>query len=159
MIEIKAHFCTNATCESYGLRGLGNLVKAGTYVRKSDEGKRQMLKCTVCGKRFSETNSTLFAGVHYDAEAIRGIIICVAEGNSIRKTAAKLGLSKDRVNKIMFKADAYAQETLTALLRSLHLNETELDKLWLYVTGRKVLQKKTCSSSKTGKDVENITNI
>jgi len=159
MIEIKEHFCTNAACKSYGLRGLGNLVKAGTYVRKSGEGKRQILKCTVCGQRFSETYGTLFAGVHYDAEAIRGIIICVAEGNSIRTTAAKLGLSKDRVNRIMLKADAYAQEALTALLRSLHLSETELDKLWLYVTGRNVLRKKSYSSSKAGEDAGCITNI
>ena len=159
MIEIKEHFCTNAACKSYGLRGSGNLVKAGTYVRKSGEGKRQLLKCTVCGRRFSETYSTLFAGVHYDAESIRGIIISVAEGNGIRTTAAKLGLSKDRVNKIMLKADAYAQETLTALLRSLYLNETELDKLWLYMTRKNVLRKKASHLPEADRDTESITNI
>jgi hypothetical protein len=111
-----------------------------------------MLKCTVCGQRFSETYSTLFAGVHYNAEAIRGIIVCVAEGKSIRSTAVKLGLSKDRVNKIMLKADAYAEEILSGLLRSLHLNETELDKLWLYVTRKNVRRKKAYGSSRTGKD-------
>jgi transposase-like protein len=146
MIEIREHFCTNEACKCYGLRGSGNIVKAGTYARKSHEGKRQMLKCTVCGRRFSETNSSLFAGIHYSAEAIRGIIISVAEGNSIRKTATKLGLSKDRVNKIMFKADAYAQEMLSGLLRSLYLNETELDKLWLYITRKNVLRKNSYSS-------------
>ena len=156
MIDIKEHFCTNSACKCYGLRGLGNLVKAGSYARRSYEEKRQLLKCTVCGQRFSETYSTLFVGSHYSAETIGSIIVSVAEGNSIRSTAAKLGISKDRVNKIILKVDAYTDMMFSNLLRSLHLSENQMDKLWLYVQGKNVRRKRVSRSSRTGKGIDNI---
>jgi len=62
MLDIKEYFCPTVGCKHYGLRGAGNLVKAGSYTKKSSKEKRQMFKCTVCGYRFSETQSTIFAG-------------------------------------------------------------------------------------------------
>jgi hypothetical protein len=52
MVEIKNYFCCNPDCHKYGLRDQNNIVKAGTY--GTGERKKQMLKCTECGKRFSE---------------------------------------------------------------------------------------------------------
>jgi len=133
MQDIKDYYCSNPDCKNYGLRGAGSLVKAGTYTLKASGEKKQMLKCTVCGMRFSETQDALFAGCHYDAQTIQSIIISVAEGNGIRATARKLGLSKDRVNSIVLRAEAYAGMTLSNLLRSLHLKEDQLDGLWSFI--------------------------
>jgi hypothetical protein len=87
----------------------------------------------VCGMRFSETQNTLFAGYHYDEQTIQSIIVSVAGGNSVRATAKKLGLSKDRVNSIVLKALAYVDMTLSSLLGSLHLKEDQSDDFWLFV--------------------------
>jgi len=133
MLEINHYFCPNVHCKHYGLRDMDNLVKAGTYTRKASGGKKQMFKCTVCGHRFSETHGTLFAGCHYSDKTINSIIVCISEGNGIRATSRILGLSKDRVNHIVLEAGRYAAFMLSNLLRSLHLNECQLDELWSFV--------------------------
>ena len=141
MLDIKEYFCPYPSCKNYGLRGMGNLVKAGTYTRKASNETKQMLKCTVCGMRFSETHSTIFAGSHYSAQTINNIIVCTAEGNGVRATARILNLSKDSVNHIVLKAGTYAEMMLSNLLRSLHLNECQLDELWSFVNKKKHLTK------------------
>jgi len=133
MQDIKNYFCPHPDCKHHGLRGSGNLVKAGTYTLKATGEKKQMLKCMVCGMRFSETQNDLFAGYHYGKQTIQSIIVSVAGGNSIRATAKKLGLSKDRVNSVVLKAWAYADIMLSSLLHSLHLKENQLDDFWLFV--------------------------
>jgi transposase-like protein len=141
MLDIKEYFCPNDKCKHYGLRGEGNLMKAGTYFRKFSCERKQMLKCRICGYRFSETQSTIFAGCHYGDQTIRRIIVSISEGNGIRATARIEGLSKDRVNKIVLKAGKYAEKMLSNLLQSLHLNECQtvaersrsMDELWSFV--------------------------
>jgi len=133
MLDVKEYFCPNPNCKFYGLRNFGNLVKAGTYKRKHSIDTKQLLKCNVCNFRFSETHSTIFAGSHYSDDTIRRIIVCIAEGNGIRATARILGLSKDCVNKVVLKAGNYAEMMLSNLLRSLHLNECQMDELWSFV--------------------------
>jgi transposase-like protein len=108
-------------------------MKAGTYTRKGSREKKQMFKCSVCGTRFSETQSTIFAGCHYSDQTINSIIVCSAEGNGVRATARILHLSKDRVNNIVLKAGTYAEMMLSNLLHSLHLNECQMDELWSFV--------------------------
>ena len=137
MLEIKEYFCPNDKCKDYGIRDRGNLVKAGTYDRKYSKETKQMFKCTVCGKRFSETHSTIFAGCHYGEKTIRSIIVSTSEGIGVRSIARIEGLSKDRVNQIVLKAGNHAQLILSNLLRSLHLNECQLDELWSFVRKKK----------------------
>ena len=133
MVEIKEYFCPNERCKHFGLRDMENLVKAGSYTRKYSGEKKQMLQCKICGHRFSETQSTIFAGCHYSEDTIRSIIVSVSEGVGIRATARIQGLSKDRVNKIVLKAGNHAQIMLSNLLHSLHLNECQMDELWSFV--------------------------
>ena len=128
--------------EHYGLRGMGNLVRAGAYRRKGSGETKQMLKCKVCGERFSETHSTIFAGIHYSDATIISIIRCIAEGNGIRATSRILNLSKDRVNHIVLIAGRYSEMILSNLLHSLHLNECQLDELWSFVRKKKQLTRK-----------------
>ena len=142
MLEIKEYFCPNEKCKHYGLRDMGNLVKAGTYTRKGSGETKQMLKCKVCGERFSETHSTIFAGIHYSDATIISIIRCIAEGNGIRATSRILNLSKDRVNHIVLIAGRYSEMILSNLLHSLHLNECQLDELWSFVRKKKQLTRK-----------------
>lgn len=141
MVQISDYFCDNPDCKHFGLRNQGNIVKAGTYSTKVV--KRQMLKCTLCGNRFSETKNTIFFHSHYSPETIRQIINCTAEGNGVRATARILELSKDGVNKIVLKAGKHCHLILSDLLKSLHLEECQLDELWTFVQKKKLFQKRT----------------
>ncbi|MDR3327471.1 MAG: hypothetical protein LBT04_05010 [Prevotellaceae bacterium] len=131
MENINDYFCPNENCKCYGLRGQGNLVKAGTYTSKKIE--KQMFKCNICQTRFSETRNTVFFGSHYTDEQIHNIICCVSEGNDIRATARILGLNKDRVNNVILKAGNYAETVMSNLLKNLYLNECQMDELWSFI--------------------------
>jgi transposase-like protein len=135
MVKIDDYFCPNEDCKCYGVRGQGNLVKAGRY--KKDGTDRQMLKCKVCGHRFSETRNTIFFRSRYSDQTIQSIIRCVVEGNGVRATARMLGLSKDGVNSVILTAGAYAEAVMSDLLKNLHLNECQMDELWSFVNKKK----------------------
>jgi transposase-like protein len=131
MVTIDNYFCPNENCKCYGLRGHGNLVKAGTYKKQCVD--KQMFKCKICQRRFSETRNTIFFGSHYSDETIHNIIRSVAEGNGVRATARILGLSKDSVNSVVLIAGAYAKTVMNNLLKNLHLQECQMDELWSFV--------------------------
>jgi transposase-like protein len=135
METINDYFCPNENCKCYGLRGQGNLVKAGTYSAKGDV--KQVLKCKICQTRFSETRNTIFFGIHYTDDTIYNIIRCVSEGNGVRATARILGLNKDSVNGVILKAGNYAEVVMGNLLKNLHLNECQMDELWSFINKKK----------------------
>lgn len=129
MLDINQYFCVNESCIDYGLRGKGNIVKSGTYGKHN----RQLLLCKACKSRFSETRNTAFFGSKYSKEIIKSIILCVAEGNSVRATARILNLDKDAVNRVINKAGKHCARILDNLLRSLNLDQCQLDELWSFI--------------------------
>ncbi len=132
MFDINNYFCNNEDCKSYGLRKENNIVEAGKYTTSQGD-VRQMLKCNICGRRFSETKNTVFFNSHYSTDTISKIMSCTVEGNAVRATGRILNLSKDGVNKVVLKAGMHAQKVLSELLHSLHLTECQLDELWSFV--------------------------
>jgi transposase-like protein len=115
MSTINDYFYPNENCMCYGLRGQGNLVKAGKYMK--DSIARQMLKCKICQHHFSETRNTIFFRGRYSDKAVHSLIRSVVEGNGIRATASMMGLSKDGVNSAILTAGAYAEAALSDLLK------------------------------------------
>ena len=131
MVEIKNYFCCNTNCHKYGLSNQNNIVRAGTYGK--GERKKQMLKCKECGKRFSETQNTIFFNSNYPPKTIQQIIRCVAEGNGVRGTARILALDKNSVNNVILKAGQHCELVLTSLIKSLQIEECQLDELWTFI--------------------------
>ncbi len=138
MLNAEHYFCVNESCIHYGIRGRGNIVKAGAYGKQ----KRQLLKCQTCKKRFSETRNTAFFGSKYSAETIQKIIRCVSEGNGVRATASILELDKDAVNRVIRKAGRHCVNVLSNLIHSLQLEECQLDELWSFVQKKRLFPKK-----------------
>jgi IS30 family transposase len=89
------------------------------------------------------TRSTAFFGLHLSDEKIEQIIHHAAEGVGVRATARLLGLNKDTVNRVILRAGEHCQLVLSNLLRSLKLEETQLDELWAFVKKRKILATKS----------------
>jgi transposase-like protein len=154
MVAIDDYFCPNKNCKCYGLRGQGNLVKAGTY--KKHNVDKQMFKCKVCQSRFSETRNTIFFGSRYSDETIYNIIRSVAEGNGVRATARMLGLSKDSVNSVILTAGAYAETVMSNLLKNLHLQECQMDELWSFVNKKNIGQRRTCQRIRSKVDMDSL---
>jgi transposase-like protein len=139
MVQIENYFCINKNCKYYGIRNKGNIIKAGTYGKGNR--KKQLLKCNVCGQRFSETRNTIFFNSNYTSKTIRQIISCVAEGNGVRSTSRILELDKNAVNNVILKAGNHCEIILSNLLKSLHLEECQLDELWSFVRKKNSIRK------------------
>ena len=140
MLRISEYFCPNEQCKDYGLCNQGNIVKAGTYPK--GESRNQLLKCKVCGRRFTETRNTVFAHCHYSEKEVSQIISCVIEGNGIRATSRITGKSKNGVNRVILKAGEHAEMILGSLLSSLYLEECQLDELWAFVNKKRHCRRK-----------------
>ena len=140
MIELNNYFCVNTDCNLYGLRNRNNIIKAGTYGQ--GERKKQMFKCNVCKKRFSETRHTIFFNSNYPPSTIRQIINCVAEGNGVRATSRILELDKNAVNNVILKAGDHCEMILSDLLQSLYLEECQLDELWTFARKKNFIRRR-----------------
>lgn len=138
MLDISQYFCINESCIHYGLRGQGNLVKCGTYGKHN----RQLLQCRTCKRRFSETRNTAFFGSKYSSKTIQDIILCVAEGNGVRSTSRILKLDKDAVNRVILKSGEHCFKVLSNLIKSLQLEECQLDELWAFVQKKRLFPRK-----------------
>ncbi len=139
MIDLSLKFCPNELCSDFSIRNKGNISIRGTYGKNK---QKQLLYCRTCGKRFSDTRSTAFFGLHITEEQVRQIIHHAAEGVGVRATARLLNLDKDTVNRAILRAGEHCSRVISGLLQSLHLSEVQLDELWAFVKKRKLLQKK-----------------
>lgn len=139
MADIENAYCPNPHCKDYGQRGRGNIATRGKYGKAND---KQLHYCRTCKTRFAATTGTAFFGLHLSEEAIGRIIHHAAEGVGVRATARLLGLDKDTVNRVVLRAGEHCERVLSDLLRSLNLNEAQLDELWAFVKKRKVLTRK-----------------
>jgi len=138
MTKLTEIFCINRNCKDYGIKNLGNIGTRGRYGIHSD---KLLLYCHTCGQRFSHSRSTAFFGLRVPDEKIIQVLKSTADGVGIRKTGRILNLSKDTVNRIVFKAEGHCETVLTNLLKSLKLNNEQLDVLISFIENRKILKR------------------
>ena len=65
VIAVNHLFCPNPNCQGYQILGPApnhNIVSSGTYKTKTN-GVRHLYLCKLCGKKFSETQGTVFFGL------------------------------------------------------------------------------------------------
>ena len=132
--DLSKHFCPNSDCKHYGIKGAGNITTS-TKFGKNDI---QLLRCKTCNTRFSERNNTVFAGLRLDEKTITEILLCLAEGVSIRACARIKNVDKDTVQRILERARLHCEKVLNELLKDLNITECQLDELWSFVKKRVV---------------------
>ena len=147
MTDIKNTFCPNKDCKEYGIQNHGNIAFRGKYGKEKD---KDLLYCRTCGKRFASTRATAFFGLHLSDEKIAQIIHHAAEGVGVRATSRLLNINKDTVNRVILRAGEHCEIVLSNLLRSLKLNEAQLDELWAFVKKRNLLIKKKLVENGSG---------
>jgi len=147
MTDVKNAFCPNIDCKDYGLQNHGNIAIRGKYGKNKD---KDLLYCRTCGKRFASTRATAFFGLHLSNDKIAQIIHHAAEGVGVRATSRLLDINKDTVNRVILRAGEHCEIVLSNLLRSLKLQEAQLDELWAFVKKRNLLTKKKLVGSGSG---------
>ena len=147
MTDVKNAFCPNKDCKEYGLQNHGNVAVRGKYGKEKD---KDLLYCRTCGQRFASTRATAFFGLHLSDEKIAQIIHHAAEGVGVRATSRLLDINKDTVNRVILRAGEHCEIVLSNLLRSLKLNEAQLDELWAFVKKRNLLTKKKLVENGSG---------
>lgn len=148
MTEVSNAFCPNTDCKDYGLQNHGNIAIRGKYGKDKD---KDLLYCRTCGQRFAATRATAFFGLHLSDDKIAQIIHHAAEGVGVRATSRLLNINKDTVNRVILRAGEHCEVVLANLLRSLKLQEAQLDELWAFVKKRNLLSKKKWAENGSGR--------
>nr|CBH39118.1 hypothetical protein BSM_25960 [uncultured archaeon] len=139
-IDTTRFFCPNETCPNYARLGPDNKILRAGYYGKGEK-RTQMLKCKVCGKRFSIHKGTPLFNLKADEGAFYGTIAHLVEGNGIRATARIMGINKDTVSKWLKKASMHAEAVSQYLMANLHFEEVQLNEFWSFVKKRSSLHK------------------
>jgi len=137
MTKLSEGFCINKNCKDYGIANQGNIRTKGRYGVNSD---KLLLYCHTCGQRFAQSRSTAFFGLRVPDEKISKVLTYTADGAGIREIGRMLDISKDTVNRIVFKAEDHCEVVLENLLKSLKMNNQQLDVLLSFIKNRKVLK-------------------
>jgi transposase-like protein len=125
-----AFACPNPRCPAFGQRGSDNLRPHG-WSRKA-HGIR-CLRCTVCGKSFSERAGTpLFRSRLPEAKAVP-IAQHLAEGTGMRPTSRRCGVSLNRVLRFAVRAGKHAEGFHDEWVRHVQVRQVPADEAWSFV--------------------------
>lgn len=134
-IPTKHICCPNEQCPAYGRLGddpLHDIVGCGTYSTRHGE-RRQMYKCNVCGRLFSETARTPLFGLKTPMRTVCIALQELVEGIGIRSVARIHGVKPDTVLEWLKRAGEHAERLSEYMLRELNVSQVQLDELWTFV--------------------------
>jgi transposase-like protein len=96
--EDLSHFCCqNPECAGFGQKGQGNLYQQG-WTNKGKTIRR--LYCRLCGRKFSERKGMVGFRAVLAPETVCAAVQHLAKGDSIRKTARHVGISRASVQRL-----------------------------------------------------------
>jgi transposase-like protein len=122
--------CPNTDCAAFGQKGQNNLRPHGW----SSKARRiRCLRCTVCGKSFSERAGTPLFGTHLAEEKAVQLAQHLAEGNGVRPTSRLCGVSLNTVLRFSLRAGAHAQAFHDEVVRHVQARLVQADEAWSFV--------------------------
>ena len=127
--------CPNEECLAYGRLGddsLHDIVGFGAYTTIHGE-VRQMYRCNVCGKPFSETAGTPLFGLKTPLETVCIALQELAEGLGIRAVARIHSVKPDTVLEWLKKAGQHCEMLSQYMMQDLNVTQVQLDELWTFV--------------------------
>ena len=122
--------CPNPKCRAFGQRGLPSIRPHGW---SSLAQKIRCLRCTVCGKDFSERHGTPFFRCQLPEAKVVDIAKHIAEGDGMRSTGRKCGVSLNTVLRIAVRAGEHAQAFHDEKVRHVHPAQVQADEAWAFV--------------------------
>ena len=131
-----AHLCCpHAECAAYRCYGddpRHDIIGFGTYTT-THGAVRQLYRCQVCGRTFSETAGTPFFGLKHPMRTVVIALQELAEGLGIRAVARIHGTKPDTVLDWLRKAGQHCEAVSQYMLRDLSLSQVQMDELWTFV--------------------------
>ena len=93
-IEVSKFFCWNEECEYYAKRDEGN-IEPSYYTGKDKD--ILILKCIICGKKFSENKGTIFYNKKIKKDTITKALKATSEGTGIRAAGRIFDINKNTI--------------------------------------------------------------
>ena len=122
--------CPNPDCPAYGRRGAGNLCLHGW----SGRGQRiRCLRCTRCGRDFSERANTPLFGLRTQGDTLVAIARHLAEGTGCRATARLCGVSLNTVLRFTARFGKHAEQFHDGMVRGVQPRQIQPDEAWSFV--------------------------
>lgn len=105
--DLSLFCCQNPRCLAYGSRGGAfNLHVCGRLGKHKDI---RLLKCHVCGRRFSERKGTVFYRSHLPVQTVLAILAHVQDGCGMRQTGRLEAVKADTVIRYATLAGRHAR--------------------------------------------------
>jgi transposase-like protein len=124
-MELKHQWCDQIECRDFGKVDAGN-IKVYSHVERR-------FYCTTCWHSFSADHGTFFETLRSERDQVLEVLALLGERNSLR------GLERTKhypANTILHWLDLAGQHLQTlsdTLIRSVRLNQAQIDELWTFV--------------------------
>ena len=122
--------CPNPDCPTYGQRG-GQHLRPHGWSSKA-RGIR-CLRCTVCGKNFSERAGTPLFRTQLPEAKVLDIAQHLVEGTGVRATGRLCGVGLNTVLRLALRAGGHAEAFHDQLVRHVQLRQVQADEAWAFV--------------------------
>jgi len=122
--------CPNPRCPGFGQRGQDTLRPHGWSSKA--QGIR-CLRCTVCGKSFSERAGTPLFRARLSVDKAVQIAQHLAEGTGMRPTSRLCGVSLNTVLRFAVRAGQHAENFHDELVRHVEVRQVQADEAWSFV--------------------------
>jgi hypothetical protein len=125
-----AFACPNPDCSAYGQRGLDNIRPHGW---SSKARGLRCLRCTQCGKSFSERAGTPLFRTRLPPEKAIQVAEHLAEGNGVRRTGRLCGVSLNTVLRFAKRSGGHARAFHDQRVRHVQPSQVQPDEAWAFV--------------------------
>jgi hypothetical protein len=122
--------CPNPDRSVYAQTGQGNLRPHGW---SSKARGIRCLRCTACGKNFSERTGTPLFGLRMSDRKALDIAHHLVEGNGMRPTSRLCGVTLNTVLRFAHKAGKHAQLFHDRMVRHVRPQQVQADEAWSFV--------------------------
>lgn len=122
--------CPNPACSAYAQRGGTNLRPHGW---SSKARGIRCLRCTTCGKSFSERAGTPFFRTQLPEDKALSIAHHLVEGTGIRATGRLCGVSLNTVLRFAVRAGEHAERFHDQMVQHVRLQQAQADEAWAFV--------------------------
>jgi transposase-like protein len=124
-------FCPNPTCEARGQRGAGNIVSHGQ--------QRPRYKCQRCGKTFSATAGTMYAGLRSEVTLVVVVVTLLAYGCPLQAIVQAYGLDERTVADWRNRAGQHCEMVHEAVVQQGQLELAHVQADEIRVKGNKLI--------------------
>ena len=125
-----AFACPNPACSAYGQRNGGNLHPHGWSSKA--KGIR-CLRCTTCGRSFSQRSGTPLFRTQLPPEKVLQIAEHLVEGTGMRATGRLCKVSLNTVLRFAHRAGAHAQQFHDQMVQHVEVHQVQADEAWAFV--------------------------